>query len=442
VGHVVAGVTTRVMTVTLRQYVEVALASSWPATAPAAALEAAAVGIKQAAWFRAMEPTFKEGPVDGACFDVADDQVGQPYRPAGPNAAPFTAAVQAAWTLVMRKPGLEGPFFQPRFRVGDADACGPPVGPLDTVLPQRGVIACARGGMTAAQILHHYFDPDLAIYQASAAPPIGPGGALLDAWMGLREPWGVTQTDGAGIPLKLYRGTARYSPVQVSQWGLAQYQNWLETGAPSARAAVLAMSDWLVTNQLPDGRWLYRFPFGTQPDPWWSGMAEGEAMSLLLRAYQVTGRRAYLAAAASALTTMTRTAVAGGVVDTVEGSLWIEEYMAPYSEHTLNGMLFAIEGVREYALVTGDPTARRIAAEALRTVATWLPRFDAGTWSYYNLSPTSAHGKTVPGEVASFHYHLIQLGELRHFYLLTGDSAFLTYIQRWAADAAHPIPGV
>jgi heparosan-N-sulfate-glucuronate 5-epimerase len=442
VGHVVAGVTTRVVTVTLRQYVEVALASSWPATAPSAALEAAAVAIKQATWFRAMEPTFKEGQVDGSCFDVADDQVGQPYRPAGPVGTPFAAAVEATWALVMRRPDLETPFFQPRFQPGGADTCGAPTGPLHTVLPQRGVIACARGGMTAAQILHHYLDPDLAIYEASAAPSIGPPGALLDAWMGLREPWGVTQTDAAGIPTKVYGGQSRYNPVQISQWGLAQYQTWLETGAPAARATFLAMSDWLVSNQAPDGRWLYRFAFGTQPVPWWSGMAEGEGMSLLLRAYQITGRRAYLSAAARALTTMTRTAAAGGVVDAVDGPLWIEEYMAPYSAHTLNGMLFAIEGVREYALVTGDQTARRIAAEALATVATWLSRFDAGTWSYYNLSPSTSHGKAVRGELATFHYHLVQLGELRHFYLLTGDPAFLTYIKRWAADAAHPIPGV
>jgi len=214
----------------------------------------------------------------------------------------------------------------------------------------------------------------------------------------------------------------------------------LETGADAARSIFLATSDWLVRNQESDGRWLYRFRFAGQPDPWWSGMAEGVAMSLLLRAYQVTGRQAYLAAATSALTTMTRPISEGGVVDDSGGSLWIEEYLPPYSLHTLNGMLFAIEGVREYALVTGDPTATRIAARALQTVVSWLPRFDSGSWTYYNQAPTTANGKAVPGKPATFHYHLIQLGELRHFYLLTGDPILLHYIQRWANDAAHP-PG-
>ncbi|MFI5262482.1 MAG: D-glucuronyl C5-epimerase family protein [Candidatus Limnocylindrales bacterium] len=441
VGHVVDNVTTRVATVPLRRYVEVVLATSWPADAPPTALAAAAIAIRQAAWFRAMEPTFKEGPVDGSCFDLADDEVGMPYRPTSPVPSAVIEAVQATWSLVLRKSDLEAPFFQPRIQSGVEDRCGTPVAPIDTVLPQRGVIACARGGMSATQILHQYLDPDLAIYDASAAPPIGPGGPLLDAWMGLRDPWGVELTDRAGIPMAVHGGVARYSPVQISQWGLAQYQRWLETGAAGARDAFLAMSDWLVANQLSDGRWLYDFPFGTQPTPWWSGMAEGEGMSLLLRAHQVTGRQAYLSAATKALSTIGRDAVHGGVANTVAGSLWIEEYMPPYSEHTLNGMLFAIEGVREYALVTGDATATRVAAQALETVATWLPRFDAGTWSYYNLAPAKSNGKTLPGELAPFHYHLIQLGELRHFYLIGRDPRLLTYIERWAHDAADPPPG-
>jgi len=81
------------------------------------------VAIRQAAWFRAMEPTFKEGVVDGACFDVPDDLSGQPYRPASPIAPADVQAVQAAWSLVLRKADLESPFFQPRFWVGTADGC-------------------------------------------------------------------------------------------------------------------------------------------------------------------------------------------------------------------------------------------------------------------------------------------------------------------------------
>lgn len=440
VGHVLKDVTTGVMTVPLRTYVEVALASTWPADAPAVALEAAAVAIRQAAWFRAMEPTFNEGVVDGACFDVPDDLSGQPYRPAGPIAATYVQAVQAAWSLVLRKANLELPFFQPRFRLDSSEVCGPAVAPLDTVLPQGGVIACARDGMSVAQILHHYMDPDLAIYDIGAAPPIEARGKLLDAWIGLREPWGVTLTDAQGIPQVVYSGVATYNAVQISQWGLAHYQAWLETGADSARRIFLATSDWLVRNQQGDGRWLYSFEFAGQPDPWWSGMAEGVAMSLLLRAYQVTGHHSYLAAATNALSTMTRTIGKGGVVDDLGGFLWIEEYLPPYSRHTLNGMLFATEGVREYALVTGDPTAARIASQAIQTVIAWLPRFDSGSWTYYNQSPSTEAGKAVPGKPATFHYHLIQLGELRHFYQLTGSPVLFDYIARWANDAAHP-PG-
>ena len=728
VGFLVNGEPTSIASVPLQTYVERALATSWPASSPPAALEAAALAIKQIAWFHALEPTFDEGPVN-ACYDIPADLPGLPYDPQAIVEAAHVGAVDAIWPLSLRKADLAEPFFQPRFRDGDTDACGPAVEPLHTVLPRRGVLACALAGASRDEILHTYLDPDLAIVQlrqlagptryetavavsqamvarpptpvvviasgqdfpdavsggpaaaafggpillvqgtklpasvagelsrlhparivvlggpavisdrvvaalrgyspdvsriygadryatslavaaaafhgrpvpvvyvatgrnypdalagaaagahlggpvllvpgttlpsaalraqleaslrdltpprivllggadvvseayrswlaplagavdrlagpdryttaaavsadaygagsgclyvasglgfadALVAAPLGgplllapgygqaidpavlaearrlgrPGvcvlgdlvvpddaaamlagmptppasGRLLDAYMGLRPPWEGEPRDADGVPMTVYQGVAQYNPLQISQWGLTQFQVWLETGSAEARAAFLQMSDWLVDHQQADGRWLVTFDFGGQPIPWWSAQVEGEGISILLRAYQATGQEGYRAAAARALSTMQRPISQGGVTDVDRGSLWLEPYLPPYSRHTLNGHMFALEGAREYALVLGDATAASIASRALTTVRTWLYRFDTGTWSTYNIR----------GTVTTAHYHLIQLGELRHFFLITGAPELAATIARWAAYAEDPPPGV
>src|SRR5690606_6971127 len=152
-------------------------------------------------------------------------------------------------------------------------------------------------------------------------------------------------------------------------------------GDEADRATFLQMADWLVARQRPNGLWHYTFAYGGQPVPWWSGMAQGQAVSLLARAYQETGLAAYRASAVLALPTMRRPLSSAGTASFSRGEYWIEEYIPPYSVHTLNGFMFSIEGLREWVALTGDATAAAWLREALATLSASLPRFDSGRWS-------------------------------------------------------------
>ncbi|MCI0582498.1 MAG: cell wall-binding repeat-containing protein [Chloroflexi bacterium] len=328
----------------------------------------------------------------------------------------------------------------------DALAAAPLRGPLLLVSgsgawPAAAVTAEAHR-LGAAQIVvlgANSVVPDLAVTALTGAAPPPPSGRLLERYFCTALP-GTPILDGQGIPMTVYAGKAQYNPVQVSQFGLAQFERWLRTGDEADRATFLRMADWLVATQKSTGLWHYTFAYGGQPIPWWSGMAQGQAVSLLVRAFQETGMQAYRNAAALAVPTMRRTIPNGGTATIDGGRYWIQEYIPPYSRDTLNGFMFSIVGLDEWIATTGDPTAASWRREALGTLVARLPRFDTGHWSYYNLSPPP--GSTLPGQTASIKYHVIHVIQLRHLASVSRDPVLRTFATRWAAYAASPPAGV
>ncbi len=92
----------RTETVPFRTYVEKVMAAEWGATAPAAALRAGAIAVKQFAWYHAM---YWRGGKDaaGRCYDVVDSSRDQIYDPSRSTAASHRAAVAATWWVTVRK---------------------------------------------------------------------------------------------------------------------------------------------------------------------------------------------------------------------------------------------------------------------------------------------------------------------------------------------------
>ena len=116
----------------------------------------------------------------------------------------------------------------------------------------------------------------------------------------------------------------------------------------------------------------------------------------------------------------------GGVLFQDErGDLWIEEYLVDPPTHILNGMIWALWGVHDYALATGDPSAHELFGKVVQTIERNLARYDAGFWSLYEQSGTRLKMMASP-----FYHrlHIVQLGIMRR---LTGHSIFGEYAERW-----------
>jgi hypothetical protein len=169
--------------------------------------------------------------------------------------------------------------------------------------------------------------------------------------------------------------------------------------------------------------WEYRTPLKR---PWYSGLAQGQGISLLLRSHQETGDASYLEAAQRAFLSFTKSTSQGGVTFTDErGDLWIEEYIVAPPTHILNGFIWAMWGAHDYFLATGDAFARTVYEASVRTLLSNLPRYDLGFWSLYEFS-----GTWLP-MLASPFYHQLHVMQLRVMHFLTGEHLFLHYAERW-----------
>ncbi len=172
--------------------------------------------------------------------------------------------------------------------------------------------------------------------------------------------------------------------------------------------------------------WEYRSPLVA---PWYSGLAQGQGISLLARAYVETRDPKYTDAAEAAYNAFLRNVDQGGVVHRdADGGCWFEEYIVAPPTHILNGFIWASWGVYDYFLLTRRAEVERLFTQAVATIATNLPRYDAGFWSLYEQSGTRLK------MLASPFYHRLHVAQLKIMYRITGQQVFSRFAQRWQAQ--------
>jgi heparosan-N-sulfate-glucuronate 5-epimerase len=250
--------------------------------------------------------------------------------------------------------------------------------------------------------------------------------------------------DAVGIPQLDYRGKIgrQYNPIAIAQYGLGNYNLFCRTGDTDCRNNVLRIADWLVQHleQNPQGLavWNHHFDWeyrDTLRAPWYSALAQGQGISLLVRAHLLgtnlgtskdSGDSRYLTAAQQALQSFFKPVTEGGVTFTDEHQdLWFEEYVVSPPTHILNGFIWAAWGVYDYFLATQDRSAHDLFARAVRTLTRNLDRYDLGFWSLYEQS-----GTRLP-MVASPFYHQLHIVQLRVMHRLTGEDIFARVADRW-----------
>jgi hypothetical protein len=244
--------------------------------------------------------------------------------------------------------------------------------------------------------------------------------------------------DANGIPLKLYRGNLYYNPVLIAQAGL----EWLACHRQSNDAWYLEqarMAGQYLVDSSEDFDGAMFFPYNydfhlhsSKNDiaiaPWYSGMAQGQVLSLFSRLGELTSEPEWESAAASTMKSFDR---ARGkhepwIVDVDEdNSLWIEEYVATPETRVLNGFIFAMFGLYDYYAWRGDERAADIFLQSLHTLRMNVERFrNPGEVSSYCL----AHG------VQSASYHGYHIDQLRAVTDMTDDSYFASVADMLVAD--------
>jgi hypothetical protein len=145
--------------------------------------------------------------------------------------------------------------------------------------------------------------------------------------------------------------------------------------------ATETLADALLARAIPRGGrliWEYSFPFGQGRPPWASGMAQGLAAQALARAGSLLGDPRLTAAARR-----TYAAVPPLIMSTPAGP-WIRLYGFD-REVVLNAQLQAVLSLREYGQITGDAGATALSQRLETAAKAFLPQFDTGDWSLYEL---------------------------------------------------------
>lgn len=245
--------------------------------------------------------------------------------------------------------------------------------------------------------------------------------------------------DLSGIPQLDYHGHIglQYNPIAIAQYGLGNYNLYRRTADPARRKKFLLIADWLRDHLEPNAHglavWHHHFNWeyrDTLKAPWYSALAQGQGISVLVRAWKESGEARYLEAAQRAMESFRKSVTEGGVAFTDDaGDLWFEEYIVSPPTHILNGFIWATWGVYDYFLATKEKFAQDLFARAVQTMLHNLDHFDLGFWSLYEQS-----GTRLP-MVASNFYHQLHIVQLRIMHRLTGalteNDKFAEVADRW-----------
>jgi heparosan-N-sulfate-glucuronate 5-epimerase len=254
--------------------------------------------------------------------------------------------------------------------------------------------------------------------------------------------------DDEGIPVVRYKsGGDQYNPVTVAIFALQAYNSFFENNAASDRAYFLKATRWLVEHQdARCGCWYNDFDFDyaslgeTIRKPWISGMAQGLAISAMIRAYSLTHEAGYMRTAERAMLPFGKNVGDGGVarsftlapVDCEDESrlIFFEEYPTePAPSFTLNGFMFALVGLYDMAQ-TGDARAAALLHKGMRTLEAALPLFDLPSGSAYDLGHLTRPPRAVHHDAG---YHLIHITLLNALGTAADNRTLLRYRDRWNA---------
>ena len=247
--------------------------------------------------------------------------------------------------------------------------------------------------------------------------------------------------DAEGVPLLDYHGHVgrQYNPIAIAQWGLGNWNFWRRTSDDDRRVRWRTAADWLVANLKPNAHgipvWQHEFDWeyrDTLRAGWYSALAQGQGLSLLCRAHQATGEARYLDTASAAFRSLTLDTDAGGVRihDGADGA-WLEETVVNPPTHILNGFLWAMWGVRDYAIASQARAAWELLGACTRTLLRNLPAFDCGFWSLYEQS-----GTHLP-MLASPFYHGLHVNQLAISARLLDEPELQAWSERWSDYARN-----
>jgi len=251
----------------------------------------------------------------------------------------------------------------------------------------------------------------------------------------------ITTTDENGIPLnKTYVDVEGkelvYFPISIGQMGLSVFHTYLNTGTDKDLDRYLKFAQWFMENcehhPLVGVRWLtdVSLPAYRNPGPWQSAFAQSRGISILLRAFQITGEKKYADIAERALTSFQYPVSDGGVTSYTQWGPFYEEYTSEVPVLVLNGHIFALFGLYDFCRVFPEnQLSRELFNSGVQTLLNALPDFDLGFWTRYNYCIADFYPDIDPATLTYQRLHIMQLKVINR---IMQFDALETVILKWS----------
>ncbi len=218
----------------------------------------------------------------------------------------------------------------------------------------------------------------------------------------------------------------QYNPVTIAQYALANLNKYIDTNIPRYRHTFFEQVNYLIRKyDNIDERnigWPYLFeykPYNLEKG-WYSGLAQGQIISVMVRAYCLTNDEIYLPIIKKAMNFMLQELKedqTGLLRYTPEGNVWIEEYPTKQPSLVLNGFVSSIFGIYDYLSIFPDVQEfEKIYDDALLSLKKSIHFYDTGKWLRYDR----LHKKYVSKSYMEF-----QANQMLQMYLNTRDDFFL-----------------
>jgi glycosyltransferase involved in cell wall biosynthesis len=227
----------------------------------------------------------------------------------------------------------------------------------------------------------------------------------------LLMPFGGLDDDGVLYNAATHEHPASYQPTNIAQYALAHWNQYLISRKQEHADAFMRQARWLLAHETPIAEgvagWPIAYPaprYGANAN-WLSALAQGNVISVFVRAYKLTGDAAYLDSARRAARTFTLDALDGGVsVPVGDDGIYFEEVAAYPASHVLTGYVLALFGLYDYVALTHDEEINSLIERSLDTFHDLVDEYDAGYWSRYDL----LHGHLAPQFYHALHVSLMQ----------------------------------
>lgn len=232
--------------------------------------------------------------------------------------------------------------------------------------------------------------------------------------------------NGDYIPqFKTENGDLIFFPIAVFQYGLGCYDLYLLTDEELYLQKFFACVRWAIDNQNENGAFdCMSFIFPAHP---YSAMCQGEAVSLLLRAFVHSKEKKYYQAAKNALDFMLKPLEEGGTTKYEDNKITFFEYTN--SPPVMNGWIFAMFGLFDWTLVCAEERYRIVYENALQNLIDNLPLYDCGYWTKYDADK----------RIASPFYHRLHIAQMEALGKITGQPVFEEYMLKWKKYQKSPM---